>query len=186
MNLMNFRLFRASRLRVAVPIIGNQLAKAISQQPGFGGTTMKHLSGIFLCLITAVLMTQQEGQSKSTNQAPPSVQPGTDLLVRALLAADTAQNKQEKPPVEDLKTVIDREIAKSATQVAELKMPGDHQAGDPLVLIDGAVYLKFGGTIYPMPGGGASGCFDPNSSAKLQQARLKFAEQVKTEPPRKN
>jgi hypothetical protein len=147
---------------------------------------MKHLSGIFLCLITAVLMAQHNSQSKSTNQAPPSVQPGTDLLVKALLAADNAQNKQEKPPVEDLKTVIDREIAKSATQVGDLKKSEDHQVGDPLVLINGAVYLKFGDTIYPMPGGGASGCFDPNSSLKLQQARLKFAEQAKTELLNKN
>ncbi len=135
---------------------------------------MTYLFGVFLCLSVVV---QQGSEPKPT----PSVQPSSDVLVRALLAADSAQNKLEKASAEELKTLIDREIVKSATQVADLKKKGEPQTTDLMVLIDGAVYLKFGDTIYPMPGGGASGCFDSNAATKLEQARLKFAEQLKTE-----
>lgn len=150
---------------------------------------MKNLFGVFFCLLAAVIA-QQGGESKSSSQpAPSSIEPSSDVLVRALLAADRAQSKQEKFPAEELKTLIDREIAKSATlpsaQVADagqgIRLPPD----DLMVTIDGAVYLKFGGTIYPMPGGGASGCFDPNSLARLEQARLKYAEQRKSEESKK-
>lgn len=154
---------------------------------------MKNLFGVFFCLFAAVAV-QQAGESKSPGPpAPPSIQPSeqpsgqpaSDVLVRALLAAEKAQNKQEKLPAEELKTMIDREIAKSATQVTDSGESLRIQANDLMVIIDGAVYLKFGGTIYPMPGGGASGCFDPNSAAKLDQARLKFAEQNKSAPGKK-
>ncbi|HMV85913.1 MAG TPA: hypothetical protein PLD20_18935 [Blastocatellia bacterium] len=135
---------------------------------------MTYLFGVFLCLS---VVAQQGSEPKPA----PSVQPSSDVLVRALLAADGAQNKTEKTSAEELKTMIEREIAKSAMQASELKKKGELQTSDPMVLIDGAVYLKFGNTIYPMPGGGASGCFDPNAATKLEQARLKFVEQLKTE-----
>ncbi|HEX9003461.1 MAG TPA: hypothetical protein VGB07_26370 [Blastocatellia bacterium] len=150
---------------------------------------MKNLFGVFFCLLAAVAA-QQAGESKSPGQpAPPSAEPSADILVRALLAADKVRNKQEKLPAEELKTLINREIAKSATlpsvQMADARQGIGFQAEDLMVTIDGAVYLKFGGTIYPMPGGGASGCFDPNSTARLEQARLKFAGQAKSDSGKK-
>jgi hypothetical protein len=175
----------ASRSSFIVPVIGNQLASQ-SVSTGFGGMMTKHLVGMFLCLI-GIVAAQQGGESKPP--APPGVQPAANVLVRAMLAADKARNKQEAPSTEDLKRVIDREIAKSvalpATQTDRFKSTGEGKADDLMVVIDGAVYLKFGGTVYPMPGGGASGCFDPNSSARVEQARLKYAEQNKSEPGKK-
>ena len=141
----------------------------------------QHLLGMVLCLSLAVAA-QQSGDSKTASPpAPSNAQPSGDMLVKALLAAEGAQNKTEKISTEELKATLDREIAVSLAQAADLRKPGGLQTVTPLVLIDGAVYLKFGDTIYPMPGGGASGCFDPNAATKLQQARLKFAEQAKTE-----
>lgn len=150
---------------------------------------MNNLFGVFFCLLAAVAA-QQSGESKSPGQpAPHSAEPSADILVRALLAADKVRNKQEKLPAEELKTLINREIAKSATlpsvQMADAGQGIGFQAEDLMVTIDGAVYLKFGGTIYPMPGGGASGCFDPNSTARLEQARLKFAGQAKSDSGKK-
>jgi hypothetical protein len=150
---------------------------------------MKHLFGVFFCLLAFVAV-QQGGDSKSSSQpAPLSAEPSGDILVRALLAADKVRNKQEKLPADELKTLIDREIAKSAAvpavQMATVRKNAGFQTDDLMVTIDGAVYLKFGGTIYPMPGGGASGCFDPNSTARLEQARLKFAGQAKSDSGKK-
>lgn len=141
----------------------------------------QHLLGMVLCLSLAVTA-QQSGDSKPASPpAPSNAQPASDMLVKALLGAEGAQHKTEKISVEELKAMLDREIAISLAQAADLRKPGGLQTATPLVLIDGAVYLKFGDTIYPMPGGGASGCFDPNAATKLEQARLKFAEQLKIE-----
>lgn len=141
----------------------------------------QHLLGMVLCLSLAVTARQSGDSKPTTPPAPSNVPPAGDKLVKALLAADGAQNKTEKISAEELKAMLDREIAVSLAQAADLRKPGGLQTVNSLVLIDGAVYLKFGDTIYPMPGGGASGCFDPNAATKLQQARLKFAEQAKTE-----
>ena len=83
--------------------------------------------------------------------------------------------------------------ANAAVMLGVLK-PGDKfssitsgdLSGNLMVLIDGAVYYRFGGTIYPMQGGGASGCFDPNVDARIQKARMKFAEQSKAEQEKKD
>jgi hypothetical protein len=177
--------------------VGNQLAsQSISND--FGGTTMKNLFGILLYLIaaTAVAAAQQDGESKSQ---PPALQPTGEVLVKALLAAGNAQNKRETPSAEKLKKTIDQEIAKSATapftstpQNPATRTP---QSGGKLpyltldnqmILIDGAVYFRFGDTIYPVSGGGASGCFDPNSATRLQQARIKFAGQNKADHEKKD
>jgi hypothetical protein len=50
------------------------------------------------------------------------------------------------------------------------------------VMIEGATYLVFGDTLMPMPGGGASGCFDKDAEAKaarLARARAAYAQQLK-------
>lgn len=159
---------------------------------------MKNPFGVFLCLIVAVVVAvgQQGGESKAQ---PPALPPTGEVLVKALLAADNAQNKRETISVEELKKTIDQEIAKSATapftstsqnpakrtRQSEGKLPYltlDNQ----MILIDGAVYFRFGDTIYPVNGGGASGCFDPDSATRLQQARIKFAGQNKAHQEKKD
>lgn len=150
---------------------------------------MKNLFRVFLCLLlaAATAMAQQGGEPKPK---PPVMQPSGDILVKALLVADSAQNKKDPVPAEDLKKLLEREIAKSAAlplttttqmsvrQVAKFE---ENTVKSGMVVIDGAVYLRFGDTIYPMVGGGASGCFDPDALAKWQKARIKFAAQVKVE-----
>ncbi|MEP7336517.1 MAG: hypothetical protein ABI977_02025 [Acidobacteriota bacterium] len=163
---------------------------------------MKNLFGVFLCLIVAiaVAVAQQGGESKSQQPAQlPALQPTGEVLVKALLAADSAQNKRETPSAEELKKTIDQEIAKSATapftstpqdSMGRMHKPGDKLPSltldDQIIMIDGAVYFRFGDTIYPMSGGGASGCFDPNSATRLQQARIKFAGQNKADHEKKD
>ena len=154
---------------------------------------IKNLLKVLSCLIiTAVIAVAQQG-SESKSQ-PPALQPSGEVLVKALLAADNSQTKKESSSAEELKKTIDQEIAKSvassltsSTQNPTRKIlkPGDKfssiTSDNLMVLIDGAVYYRFGGTIYPMQGGGASGCFDPNVDARIQKARMKFAEQSKAE-----
>jgi hypothetical protein len=150
---------------------------------------MKNLFRVFSCLIiaAATAMGQQGSQSKPK---PSALQQTGDVLVKALLAADSAQSKKESSSAEALKKTIDQEIAKTvvssfawSTQIPTRRIlkPEDRvsilTANDLMVLINGAVYYRFDGTIYPMPGGGASGCFDPNVDERVQKARMKFVEQ---------
>src|SRR5262249_15576075 len=110
---------------------------------------------------------------------------------KALLAADHTQNKRETPSLEELKKAIDREIVKSAAfasspQISPKQAPTPKDKfpfatlDNQMLLIDGAVYYRFDDTIYPVPGGGASGCFDPDAAAKVHRARMKFAAQNQT------
>lgn len=155
---------------------------------------MKYLPGILLCLLVpgGIAVAQQNGElAKSTSEAPSGIQPSSQVLVRALLAADKAAGPPEEPSIETLKEIIEREIIKSVSLPfaipaggSQAQSPGFERifaapVPDPLVVIDGAVYFKFGGTVYPMNGGGASGCFDSEAPIKLRQARAKFAAQNK-------
>ena len=153
---------------------------------------MKNLFKVFSCLMlaTATAMAQQGSESKPK---PPAMQPSGDVLVKALLVSDSAQNKKDLPPVEELKKLLEREIAKSAalpfTTTAQTPVVQRAKFGEAststvkggMIVIDGAVYLRFDDAIYPMIGGGASGCFDPDAEARWQKARMKFAAQVKVE-----
>jgi len=153
---------------------------------------MKNLLIAFLYLavtVTSAMAQEREEPKASSQSAPFSGQPSSEALVKALLAADAVQGKQASFSVEGLKKLVEREIAKSAalpllvstqtpvTQNLKGMETDSFTVKNGLTVIDGAVYLQFGGTIYPMNGGGASGCFDPDASARLQQARMKFAEQ---------
>lgn len=158
---------------------------------------MKNLFRALSCLIVVAVttMAQQGGEPKLK---PPALRPSGDMLVKALLAADNAQSKKEPSSAEDLKNLLEREIAKSAalplTTTTQTPVEQGMKAGETftftakggMVVIDGAAYLRFDDTIYPMVGGGASGCFDPNTDAKVQKARMKFTEQLKTEQEKKN
>jgi hypothetical protein len=148
---------------------------------------MKNLLRVLSCLIAAVTvaMAQQSGESRPQSSG---LRPTGDVLVRALLAADHAQNKREMPSVEELKRAIDQEIVKSAafassSQISSKQAPTPKDKfpfatlDNQMLLIDGAVYYRFDDTIYPVPGGGASGCFDPDAADKVHRARMKFAAQ---------
>lgn len=53
---------------------------------------------------------------------------------------------------------------------------------DSMIMIDGALYFRADDTIYPIPGGGASGCFEVNpleSRARVERARAAFAKTQK-------
>jgi len=166
---------------------------------------MKYLLGVYICLIiaVAVVAAQQDIQPRQT----PSIQPTAEALMKAQAAADKAQAKREEPSTEELKKLVEREIARSAalpvTEAAHDPIPQSVQANpsDPakgknkqigflsgLVLIDGALYIRVGNSVLPAPGGGASGCFSTSveNDAKIQRAQAKFAEMTKAEPAKKD
>lgn len=165
---------------------------------------MQYRLRIILCLLAAFAIAtfatsaaQQSGESKSASQTQPlTIQPTAEVLRKAQTAADKVQNKQDSLSAEELKKMIDREVSKAATLPAPApaqlpvsqptKAEGTIQtaASSNLVVIDGAVYIRFNDTIVPMTGGGASGCFSDSTetSAKIEQAKLKFAERLKAEP----
>ena len=157
---------------------------------------MKYLTGISVCLMIAVswAIAQQEAPPKPT----PSIQPTAEALMKA---ADRAQAKHDEASAEELKKFVEREIAKSAVlpvttsgQAPVTQTPAKQsQASIPelisnMVFIDGAVYLRIGDSILPLPGGGASGCFSVSSEtdAKVQSAKAKFAEMQKAAPVKKD
>ena len=158
---------------------------------------MKYLCGICLWLTIAVpaFVAKQDPQPKQT----PSIQPTAEALMRAQAAADKAQTKHEQSSTEELKKLVEREIAKSAARpvtttvqepVSFAALP--EQAKDVqaefkigMVVIDGAVYIRSGNSILPMIG---SECFltQEEADAKKQRAKAKFAEMIKAEPVKKD
>lgn len=158
---------------------------------------MKYVLGIYACLVIAVVCAtaQQEPPSKQT----PSIQPTAEALMKAQAAADKAQAKREEPFAEELKKLVDREIAKSAAlpvmttvqePIKQIVLPDSakdstFESKIGLVVIDGVLYLRTGKTIMPMPG---SGCFLPQEEhdARTQRAQAKFAEMSKLEPVKKD
>lgn len=149
---------------------------------------MKYLLGIFACLVivVTVVAAQQEAPPKTT----PSIQPTAEALLKAQAAADKAQTKHEEASTEELKKLVEREIAKSAalpvtTTVQQTINPPvlvkDQNPGFRMVVIDGVVYLRMGNSIVPMIG---SGCFltQEERDTKLQRAQAKFAEMKIAEP----
>lgn len=154
---------------------------------------MKSLIGIYTCLILA-FAAQQEAPPK------PSIQPTAETLMKAQAANEKAQAKRDEAATEELKKLVEREIAKSAalpmtTSVQESvtqtsTKPSRSSVAElmaNLVVIDGAVYMRIGDSIAPMPGGGASGCFSAagENDVKVQNAKAKFAEMLKAESVKK-
>lgn len=166
---------------------------------------MKYLLGIYTCLIiaVAVVAAQQETPTKPT----PSIQTTAEALMKAQAAADKAQTRRDEPSTEELKKLVEREIAKSAAlpvtttmqaPIAQSIQTTQTSQADPanqsgkgkkvglksgLILIDGALYIRVGDSIMPAAGGGASGCFSVSTenAAKLHRAQMKFAEMNKAE-----
>lgn len=153
---------------------------------------MKYLLGIYACLVLAVAVAaaQQEAPPKPT----PSIQPTAEALMKAQAATDKALAKRDEASTEELKKMVEREIAKSAalpvtTTVQEpvklaiqpevlSRLKLEIKSG--LVMVDGTAYMRIGNIIVPMPG---SECFLPEdvSAARLQRAQAKLAEIMKTE-----
>ena len=158
---------------------------------------MKYLFGIsfFLIIAVPVFATQQDPQPKQT----PSIQPTAEALMKAQAAADKAQAKHEQSSTEELKKLVEREIAKSAalpvtTTVQEPINPRispkllqnvklEVKVG--MVVVEGAVYIRVGDSIWPMIG---SECYltPEEADAKNQRAKAKFAEMIKAEPVKKD
>lgn len=78
---------------------------------------MKYLFGIFLCLVMVSAATaQQNGQSKPLRQVPaPAIKPTAEALMKAQMVADQSQSNREEISVEELRKMIEREFAKSAS-----------------------------------------------------------------------
>jgi hypothetical protein len=67
----------------------------------------------------------------------------------------------------------------SVINLDELQKTGARRAipSGSLLLIEGALYMPVGNTVLPVPGGGASGCFDPgtDSATRVERAKARFA-----------
>ncbi|MBP6824009.1 MAG: hypothetical protein KA368_20850 [Acidobacteria bacterium] len=154
---------------------------------------MKHLFGICACLVIAVGAVAAQ-QDAPPPKPTPSIQPTAEALMKAQAAADKALAKPDESFVEELKKLVEREIAKSAalpvtTTVQEpvkQTVPPETLQGlkqeikTGLVVIDGAVYMRIGTSIVAMPG---SECFLPEAeiTVRRQRAKAKFAEILKAE-----
>lgn len=154
---------------------------------------MNYVFGIFACLALTVasVVAQQGTQPKQK----PSIQPTAEALLKAQTAADRAQTKSDEPFADEMKKLVEREIAKSAAlpvtttvqepvnQTLSPEPPNDAQLR--MVVIDGVVYVRVGKSILPIIG---SGCFltQEEIDAKTQRAQAKFAEMSKAEPVKKD
>ncbi|MEK7830854.1 MAG: hypothetical protein AAB401_07200 [Acidobacteriota bacterium] len=150
---------------------------------------MKHLLGICACLFIATW--QQEAPPKPA----PSIQPTAEALMKAQTAADKALAKRDEDSTEELKKLVEREIAKSAalpvtTTVQEpVKLTVKLEFKTSVMMVDGSPYLRIGNIVVAMPG---SECFLPEdvSAARFQRAQAKLTELMKaeaqSEPVKKN
>jgi hypothetical protein len=127
---------------------------------------MKHLI-ISLITITIGVVCAQEKKDAATFGMPqqPGLRPTAESLMKA------SEKQSPTPPRKS-------EAAPPATpQIEESKL-----IGDSFAVIEGAVYIRAGDTIIPMPGGGASGCFMVNEEearAKIERARAAFAGRIR-------
>ncbi|MBS1789940.1 MAG: hypothetical protein JST85_19610 [Acidobacteria bacterium] len=155
---------------------------------------MKYLFGVFAMLVFAVVAVAAQ-QNPPPKQAP-SIQPTAEALMKAQSAADKSQAKNDQPFAEELKQLVEREIAKSAALPVTTTMQQPVKQTLPLapelsndtqfkmIVIDGVVYVRVGNSVLPMAG---SGCFltQEEIDVKTQRAQAKFAEMNKAEPVKK-
>jgi len=154
---------------------------------------MKYLIGICLCLLPGISFAAvpQSGAVKPRRPAPvPAIQPTAQALMKSEFGGDKEGNREDQS-VEELKKTIEREIAKSAalpvaTSIQEITAQTIPPRPVPeltrpynLLVIDGALYVKFGDTIIPISGGGASGCFStaPEKTSGAEAVKAAGAEQ---------
>ncbi len=127
-----------------------------------------------LLISLACITTRARTQDKLVTQTGP--RDGVIVIFDLKEIPESPQTKKEEPPVINLD-----ELEKAG---ARIKL--SNRAAGSIVVVEGAVYLTAGDTIIPMPGGGASGCFNPTSEtagrverAKAKYAKLNAASQVK-------
>lgn len=76
----------------------------------------------------------------------------------------------------------------SVINLDELEKAGVRMAipAGSFLMIEGALYFPAGSTVFPVPGGGASGCFDPTggteTAAKIERAKARYVKFNATSP----
>jgi hypothetical protein len=128
---------------------------------------MKTLLGILL--IAFALCGDATAQQKND--------PQTNLELRAKIESLIKSQSQQPVPTNDDRIEVELTRKPKITRIGT-----SFPYSISTVVIEGAVFTAIGDTLIPMPGGGASGCFDPNgaaTAAKLERARAEWAKLLK-------
>jgi hypothetical protein len=128
---------------------------------------MKPLLGILLIAFT--VCANATAQQKNDPQNSPDIRAKIESLMKS-------QSQQPLPTNDDK---VEVELV-GKPRIFEIR--GSFPFSISTVVIEGAVFTAIGDTLIPMPGGGASGCFDPDgaaTAAKLERARAEWAKLLK-------
>jgi hypothetical protein len=132
------------------------------------------LIGILFITAAACALATAQQQNKPSNAAAQSV----------IQAAAPPQTDQVVSPKPEFKFVIELPQTKPPTEGrlrSELPLQGFVVPSLEWVFKNGAVYMDFGnGMLVPVPGGGASGCFDVNLRERMDKLRTS----IEAFPPR--
>ena len=124
---------------------------------------MKTLLGVLL--VTSFIYATPSAQQKTDQQSAPDIRAKIESLVKS-------QSQQPVPTSDDKITV----------PLVRKRPKFDGLFSARTVMIDGAAYTSIGGVLIPMPGGGASGCFDPTgveTTARIERANAEWAKRPK-------
>lgn len=121
---------------------------------------MKTLLGILI--VASSIGATATAQQNNDQQISPNLRAKIEALVKA--------RSQEPVPTSDDK--IEGGLVRKQGTSAGL-------FSGSIIVIEGAVYTSIGDMLMPLPGGGASGCFDPNAAAKIERARAEWAKRQK-------
>jgi hypothetical protein len=124
---------------------------------------MKTLLGI--SLVAFALCADAPAQQRNDPQNRPDVRARIESLIKS-------QSQQPVPTNDDK---IEVELTRRPRIIT---IGSSFPYSISTVVIEGAVFTVIGDMPIPMPGGGASGCFDPNgaaTAAKLERARAEWA-----------
>lgn len=129
---------------------------------------MKTLLGVLLVafFICATAAAQQKNDQQQPDQP---VAPGLRAKIESMMKSES----QRPVPTNDDK--IEAGLSGKPRKFEGL-------FSIPTVMIEGAVYMSVGDTLIPMPGGGASGCFDPTgveTTARIERAKAEWAKRPK-------
>src|SRR4030095_10363840 len=120
---------------------------------------MKILLGVLL--VTSFVCATAAAQQKTDQPSAPDIRAKIESLVKA-------QSQQPVPTSDDKITVV--LVRKRPTYEDFFSIR--------TVMIDGAAYTSVGALLIPIPGGGASGCFDPTgveTAARIERANAEWA-----------
>lgn len=149
---------------------------------------MKYLIGIYTCLVLA-FAAQQEIPPK------PSIQPTAEALMKAQAANEKAQSKRDDVTAEELKKMVEREIAKSAslpvtttvqepvkpTATPDLLKDVKLDSQTMMIYVEGGAYMRIGNVVVALAG---SECFltEEEVLARRKRVQAKFDEMQKADP----